>query len=217
MEGLEWADVDGVGVLRLAGTVSDYGAFPSVDRPGTYDIRRLHPPAIVWQGARARDVLHRIQSLINQDAVDAVRRGREVAEGKEAEARRRQAEEEAGEAEETRRHGLPGFYVTPGEFIDSQDERPEPIGPFWRFGSAGIRPDREDSYRRDAIGDHDVEEYAIDHLIAVRKEGERRLMPVRIIESSSLGAASRGRGHIWWQDGVMRGPPVSPGQAGWGW
>jgi hypothetical protein len=215
VEGLEWADVDGVGVLRLAGTVSDYEAFPSVDRPGTYDIRRLHSRAIVWYGARVKDVLHRIQVLIHQDAVDAVRRGREVAEGKEVEARRRQVEEEAREDEETRRHGLPGFYITPGEFIE--DARPVPIGPFWRFGSAGIRPDREDSYRRDDIGDHDVEEYAIDHLIAVRKEGERRLMPVRIIECSSLHDASRGRGHVWWQDGVLRGPPVAPGQAGWGW
>jgi hypothetical protein len=39
-------------------------------------------------------------------------------------------------------------------------------------------------------------------------------LPLRVVQASSLAAALSGRGHVWWENGVDRGPPVHPKQTG---
>jgi hypothetical protein len=216
VEGLEWTSFAGVDVLRLPGQSGNYVACP-VDRPlGTFDIYRLTPRSIVVRRIRTKDVLRQIESLIHQDE--------ETVEG---ERRRRQEAEEAEKAEAWRLEHQPGFYIIPGEMIEG--DKPVPIGPFWKFDAAHSRYDEEDFVRdEDSWGatsslDSDVEEYAFDLMQALREEErkglirEQKLSPVRIIESLSRAAAAREEGHVWWEDGVFRGPPIDPRQGGWGW
>ena len=218
VDGLEWTAFAGVDVLRLPGQSGNYVACPA-DRPsGTFDIYRLTPRSIVVRRVRSKDVLRQIESLISQDE--------EAAEG---ERRSRQEVEDREKEEAWRLEHQPGFYIIPGEIVLEEGDDPVPIGPFWRFEAAHSSYNKEDFVRdEDSWGgisslDDDVEDYALAHIRDLQEEErkglirERKLTPVRIIESISRAAAARGQGHVWWEDGVFRGPPVDPRQAGWGW
>ena len=215
VEGLDWASIEGIDVLRLAGQYSNYVACPA-DRPsGTFEIYRLKPRAIVLRRIKTKDVLRQIESLIRQDDEAVAREGK--------------LRQEAGEkerAEAWRLEHQPGFYIIPGEIVEGEGGEPVPIGPFWRFERAHSRYDEEDFRDDDSWAgnlDDDVEDYAIAHLRSLQEEErkglirERKLRPVEIIESPNRKSAASGDGHVWWTEGVFRGPPVDPRQEGWGW
>ena len=217
VEGMDWTNIEGVDVLRPAGKwASNYVACPA-DRPsGTFEIYRLKPRAIVLRRIRTRDVLGRIDRLLQQEEEMA------------AWERKRQQEVEEKEKEDAwKREHQPGFYIIPGEIIEGEGGDPVPIGPFWRFEAANSQYDGEDFERSeeawDGNLDDDVEDYALAHMRGIQEEErkglirERKLSPVRIIESPNRAAAAKGQGHVWWVDGVFRGPPVDPRQEGWGW
>jgi len=214
VEGLDWTNIEGVDVLRLAGQYSNYVASPAVRPAGTFAIYRLKPRSIVVQRIKTKDVLHQIERLIQQDEEAASR-----------ERKHQQEAEEKERAEAWRLEHQPGFYIIPGEIVEGEGGEPVPIGPFWRFERAGSRYDRDDFEDDSWAGnlDDDVEDDAFALMRALREEErkglirEHRLAPVRIIESPNREAAARGEGHVWWSDGVFRGPPADPRQAGWGW
>jgi hypothetical protein len=215
VEGLDWTSIEGIDVLRLAGQYSNYVACPA-DRPsGAFEIYRLKPRAIVARRIKTKDVLRQIESLIRQDDEAA------------AWERKRQMEaEEKEKAEAWRLEHQPGFYVIPGEIVEGEGGEPVPIGPFWRFERAHSRYDESD-FRDDDFWsgnlDDDVEDYAIAHLRSLQEKErkgllrERKLRPVEIIESPNRESAASGDGHVWWTEGVFRGPSVDPRQTGWGW
>ena len=218
VEGLDWVSFAGVDVLRLPGQSSNYVACPADRPPGTFDIYRLTPRSIVVRSVRTKDVLRQIESLVFQDE-EAVERER-----------KRQWEVEEREREKAWQLAhQPGFYIIPGEIIGGEGDDPVPIGPFWRFEAARSPYDKKDFVRdEDSWGgisplDDDVEDYAFAHMQALQDEErkglfrEKKLLPVKIIESPNREAAARGQGHVWWVDGVFRGPPVDPRQEGWGW
>ena len=212
VDGLEWTAFAGVDVLRLPGQSGNYVACPAVRPSGTFDIYRLMPRSIVVRRVRTKDVLRQIEKLIFQD--------KEVAERDEREKEERE-KEEAWKLEHQ-----PGFYIVPGEIYLGEGDDPISISPFWRFEEAHSQYDREGlgtfDLESEGVMKEDVEDYALAHLRDIQEEErkglfqERKLTPVRIIESPNRAAAARGQGHVWWEDGVFRGPPVDPRQVGWG-
>ena len=215
VEGLDWTNIEGIDVLRPAGKwASNYVACPA-DRPsGTFEIYRLKPRSIVVRRIKTKDVLRQIERLLQQDEEAAA-----------WERKHQQEAEEKERAEAWRLEHQPGFYIIPGEIVEGEGGEPVPIGPFWRFERAGSQYDRDDFEDDSWAGnlDDDVEDDALALMRALREEErkglirEHRLTPVRIIESPNREAAAREKGHVWWSDGVFRGPPVDPRQAGWGW
>jgi hypothetical protein len=205
VEGLEWIDFEGAGVLRMAGPPTNYVACPSGSRLGTFEIYRRHPRELVVQRMKKKYVLGQIMSLIRQDEVEAER------------AERWKQEAETKEREEIRRsENQPGFYLLPGEEDPADPEKRIPIGPFWKFEAAGSRYSPED-LDDDRFEDEDVEDWAVEYLAAERKKPVAEHQPTMIVEARNAMDAAGGKGHVWWQDGVFRGPPVDPRQAGWGW
>jgi len=202
--GLEWASFEGVDVLRMAGASTNHVACPSVSRPGTFEIYRVEPREIVVRRIPTKDVLRQIESLIRQDEETAERATRW----------QREKEEKEREGDRKREH-QPGFYILPGE---EDPENPEkiPLGPFWRFEAAGSRYSPED-LDYDRFGDEDVEDWAREQLAGERKKPASERQAISIVESRNAREAAEGKGHVWWQDGTFRGPPVDPRQAGWGW
>jgi len=65
--------------------------------------------------------------------------------------------------------------------------------------------------------DEDVEEWAIESWRAEQEKPVGERQATVIIEARNAMDAAGGKGHVWWQDGVFRGPSVDPRQAGWGW
>jgi hypothetical protein len=216
VEGLDWTNIEGVDVLRLAGQYTNYVASPHIRPVGTFAIFRLKPRSIVVQRIKTKDVLHQIERLIQQDEESLVR-----------EKKYRQEVEEKERAEARRLEHQPGFYIIPGEIMDGEGDDPVPIGPYWMFERAHSRYEGEDFVRdedsRAGDLDDDVEDDALALMRSLQEEErkglfrERKLSPVEIIESPNRKAAARRQGHVWWSDGVFRGPPVDPRQSGWGW
>lgn len=223
IEGLYWTEVDGFDVLRTSWTprhalFSNYIARPSVHPKGTYEILRLNPHGVIWRRIKAKDILSLIERSVRQDE--------EQAEHK------RQFEQKLLDnelAEERRLANQPGFYIIPGEMIEDEDDdwcgKPSPIGPFERFDKAGILYGSDDGadYDEYPFAGDDVEDFAIAHaksLLEERRKGSPQtssLLPVKIIESRNRQSAAEGKGHIWWDDGVFKGPPVNPSQMKLGW
>lgn len=93
----------------------------------------------------------------------------------------------------------PGFYITPYKYLDDTD------GPHNTFEKA---EDAAWEYLRSAEHKRLQEECVLEGV---------KCPPVRIIESKNNSLALQGKGHVWWIDGVRKGPPVDPRQAGlWG-
>lgn len=205
VEGLEWVSFEGVEVLRLAGHTTNYVACPSDRRPGTFEIYRLEPRELMVQRVERKYVLGQITSLIRQDKVEAER------------AERWRQEAVAKEEEEIRKsENQPGFYILPGEEDPENHENLLPLGPFWKFEASGSRYSQDDM-DDERFGDDDVEDWAVEMLAAEMKKPDSDRQAIVIIEARNAMDAARGKGHVWWQDGVFRGPPVDTRQAGWGW
>ena len=90
----------------------------------------------------------------------------------------------------------PGFYITPYKYLDDAD------GPHDTFEKA---EDAAWEYLRSA------EHRRLQHECVL--EGVK-CPPVRIIESKNNSSALQGKGHVWWIDGIRKGPPIDPRQAG---
>ena len=201
VEGLEWTIFEETEVLRLGH--SNYVAVP--DERHTFTIYRIEPRTSVRFRLKAKELLGVIERLIQRDE-DRVAMERKL--------RQRKETEEA--EEERRREDQPGFYVTPGEEDPDDRENLLPIGPFWRFGLAGPRYSPED-LNDSHLGDDDVEDWALEAWKAEQEKPADKWQPVTIIEARNLREAKAGKGHVWWEDGVFKGPPMDPRQAGWGW
>lgn len=201
VEGLRWTIFEGVEVLRLGD--SNYVAVP--DERHTFTIYRIEPRTSVHFRLKQKELLGEIKRLIQRDE-----------ERRETE-RKFSLKKKAEEAEDERRkENQPGFYVTPGEEDPDDVESLLPIGPFWRFGLAGPRYTAED-INDDHLGDDDAEDWALEAWKAEREKPAGERLPVTIIEARNLREAEAGKGCVWWKDGVFRGPPADPRQAGFGW
>ena len=64
------------------------------------------------------------------------------------------------------------------------------------------------------VGD-DLAEIVEEAYGVMRKHPEQK--PLTIIEAENEEEAMKGMGHVWWKDGLMKGPPVDPRQKGFGW
>jgi hypothetical protein len=62
-----------------------------------------------------------------------------------------------------------------------------------------------------------VEDWAIESWRAEQEKPADERQSTVIIEARNAMDAAAGKGHVWWSDGVFRGPPTDPRQAGWGW
>jgi hypothetical protein len=76
----------------------------------------------------------------------------------------------------------------------------------------GSRPRHSEEERFDNF--ESAEEGAYDVLGWYRDNAEGTFPSIQVIEADSREDAVKGRGHVWWQNGVTRGPAVSPRQAG---
>jgi len=76
----------------------------------------------------------------------------------------------------------------------------------------GSRPRHSEETRFD---DFDSSEDSAHEVMAWYRENTDGKFPsIQVIEARSREDAVAGRGHVWWQDGVRRGPAVDPRQAG---
>ena len=201
VEGLQWTTFEGTEMLRLGD--SNYVAVP--DERHTFTIYRIEPRTSVRFRLKAKELLGEIERLILREK-----------ERREMEHKLGQRKEAEEAEEERRRENQPGFYVTPGEEDPDDRENLLPIGPFWRFGSAGPRYTAED-INDSHFGDDDAEDWALESWKAEQEKSADERLPVTIIEARNLKEAKAGKGHVWWKNGVFRGPPADPRQAGFGW
>ena len=201
VEGLQWTTFEGTEMLRLGD--SNYVAVP--DERHTFTIYRIEPRTSVRFRLKAKELLGEIERLILREK-----------ERREMERKLRQRKETKEAEEERRRENQPGFYVTPGEEDPDDRENLLPIGPFWRFGSAGPRYTAED-INDSHFGDDDAEDWALESWKAEQEKSASERLPVTIIEARNLKEAKAGKGHVGWKNGVFRGPPADPRQAGFGW
>jgi hypothetical protein len=192
--GLMWFTFEGVKVL-----VSEMQNFVAERAPnGTYSVLRIKPRSVVARRLRLKDVLPTMRKYNNMDvnfAVRAAERERETAQ---------QAQNRIDAFENN-----PGFYIVPGETVGPDDEIHNATGPYYRFENIGRN--FEDLPEGEFETDDDVEEEAI---IQMRRGDGKR---VKIIEARNAREAAAGRGHVWWDQGNLRSPPVDPRQKGFGW
>lgn len=191
---LAWDTV--LGVKVLVSSIPNYVAVRN-DR-GEYDIIQLTPRQYLERRIRLKDVMPAIRAHHENDIK---RQLREV---------ERQAQSEAeAQAEIESFENNPGFYIVPGETIGPDDKTYNATGPYYRFESIG-RGDDDEHYPESYFEtDADVEEEAN---VAMRR-GEDR---IKIIEARNARDAANGKGHVWWEQGNFRGPPIDPRQRGFG-
>ena len=198
VEGLDWTTIEGITVLRGRGKFSNYVACPSEPPKGNYEILRLKPRALFQNRVKSSEILRHIESRVRQEE--------EIAERK----RQYQQEQIENELRETiRLENQPGFYVLPGEQDYDDPRKMVPVGPFWKFDLAGTKYSPEDRGTHD-VKDDDAEDWAVELLRSLRAEGDDA--PVEIIEARNSMNAKDRKGHIWWKNGLFKGPPDDPRQ-----
>ena len=201
--GLVWTTFEGVEVLAAHHVPEGNVNYVAVrDAKGTYEIIRLEPRWLVRRRVKLGDVAHTIKELVKQDIIHAENVAFTL-------------KQEKAQAEEARRlwNDQPGFYIVPGESVDSDGNVHNASGPYHVFEKAGfpVGAPRQYASGDDADEDtsyEDVEDDAIQTKITT--EGTT----VSIIEARNPRDAAAGKGYIWWQDGRFTGPPVDPRQTG---
>ena len=206
--GLVWTSFvnpDGttIPVLTILGHEYDnYAAVKNVRPAGTYTIYKLDPRKAISYKCLAKDIKH----YIEQD----VKRENTLRENLAFTKRQKEAKIEAD-----KRAFLdqPGFYIIPGESVGPDDKVYNATGPYCRFETAGIEFHLTSEYITTSTPSEttDVEDDALE---------TARSLPnthVKIIEARNPVEAAAGNGHVWWQDGLFRGPPVDPRQSGFRW
>jgi len=104
-------------------------------------------------------------------------------------------------AERARVSDGPGFYVTNN----------------YLGGGLLMSSNRIADHERPFTSLEEAVEFASDRLRRFTVElNFRYLLPVVVIEAASRQAAVANDGHVWWVDGRLKGPPVDPRQAGFG-
>jgi hypothetical protein len=194
---LIWDTFEGIKVL--VSEIPNYAATRSPS--GEYSVIQLEPRTLIARRLRLKDVM------------PTIRRHHE----KQIE-RQIQAADHQRELENKDRATLeafensPGFYIVPGETVGPDDAVYNATGPYWRFERIDRLSPPEDNSQ---ITDEDVE--------ADARETSRRLglennsTPVVIIEARNAREAAQGKGHVWWVEGALKGPPVDPRQTGFRW
>ena len=193
---LAWDTIEGV--KGLVSEIPHYAATRD-ERSGTYEVIKLEPRQLIARRLRLKDVM----PAIRQDAERAIRRAEQAAEY----AKRTEDEERARlEAYENN----PGFYIVPGETEGPDGTVHNATGPYANFERAGRTI--EDWPESNFETEEDVENDAIRTMR--RPEGQHQR--VKIIEARNAREAAAGVGHVWWDQGNFRGPPVDPRQRGFG-
>jgi hypothetical protein len=195
---LVWDTVEGVKVL-----VSEIPNYVAERTPnGSYSVIQLKTRMVIARGLRLKDVMLTIRKhherIIEQQL-------REVERQQQSEAER---QEELDNFE-----NQPGFYIVPGETTGPDDVVHSATGPYWKFET--LNPSAPPPEDNSQITDADVEEEACE--MSRRLSLENSSVPVIIIEARNPREAAQGRGHVWWVEGSLKGPPVDPRQTGFGW
>ena len=195
---LAWYTVEGVEVL--ASSIPNYVAERTPQ--GTYSIIRLEPRAVVARRIRLMHVMDIIRREHEKVIAHAVR---------EAEKQRQSEAEERTRFEDF--ENQPGFYIVPGETVGPDDKTYNATGPYWRFETLNpnFQPP-EDDYQ---ITDNDVVDEAWQTSSELGKQNDST--PVVIIEARNPREAAQGIGHVWWVEGMLKGPPIDPRQTGFNW
>lgn len=201
-QGLVWTTFSSpprssIPVLKVIGTEYDnYAAVKNTRPPGTYTLYMIEPRKLIAYKCLAKDIKHYVEQDIKHE--QTLREN--LAFTKRQETARAEAQQQAFLDQ-------PGFYIIPGETVGPDDRVYNASGPYHRFESAGFNPDIVEM----DINPDDVEDEALKTANSLPNEH------VKIIEARNPKDAAAGKGHIWWQDMVFRGPPVDPRQAGFGW
>lgn len=103
---------------------------------------------------------------------------------------------ESSRAERARTNDGPGFYVT-NNYV----------------GEGAMSHPRIADHERPFKTCEAAVEFASRRLENFREFAFNYLLPVAVVESTSRQAAERNEGHVWWVDGVSRGPAIDPRQA----
>jgi hypothetical protein len=189
-------------ILRVIGSTYDnYAAVQNTRPAGTYTIYKLNPRHPISYKCLAKDIQHYIEQDIKQEITL-----------RENIAFTKRQEEAQTKATERAFLNQPGFYIVPGEQVGPNDETYNAEGPYYRFDVAGINLPHDNDYVTTLTPDEnsDVEAQALSTAQHLPNEH------VKIIEARNPVEAAAGRGHVWWQDGLFRGPPVDPRQRGFG-
>jgi hypothetical protein len=208
--GLVWTSFvnpDGttIPVLTILGHEYDnYAAVKNVRPAGTYTIYKLDPRKAISYRCLAKDIHHYIVQDSKHEATQ-----------RENLAFTKRQEEAKIEADKRAFLDQPGFYIVPGESVGPDDKVYKAAGPYTRFESAGFNPDF--TYQKFHASTYDYEEN--ENFSDVEDDAlfQCQASPnvhVKIIEARNPKEAAAGRGHVWWQDGIFRGPPVDPRQRG---
>ena len=203
--GLVWTSFvnpDGttIPVLTILGHEYDnYAAVKNVRPAGTYTIYKLDPRKAISYRCLAKDIHHYIVQDSKHEATQ-----------RENLAFTKRQEEAKIEADQRAFLDQPGFYIIPGESVGPDDKVYNATGPYCRFETAGIEFPLTSEYITTSTPSEttDVEDDALE---------TARSLPsthVKIIEARNPVEAAAGNGHVWWQDGLFRGPPVDPRQRG---
>jgi hypothetical protein len=74
---------------------------------------------------------------------------------------------------------------------------------------------RESSPDEPLVAGDDLDEIVEEAYGVLRNHPKEK--PLVVIEAENADEAMRGVGHVWWERGVFRGPPVDPRQKGFNW